>query len=96
MKKCLAGLSIVAVLFLGIVGALAVIPHTHGHDVDHSKHQSCPVYQFGIQNTHAAVDDAVVFSFVFVFCFILFTECQKFSGASVLFSRLRAPAALLS
>ena len=95
MRKLLAVLSIVAVLFLGIVGALAVVPHTHGNDYNHSKHENCPVYQFGVQKVHATEAAAVVFSLVFVLQFILFQENHSFLGIHHLFSYLRGPPALV-
>lgn len=45
MKKSLAVLAIVAVFSLGIIGALAIVPHIHGDDTDHSKNQGCAVHQ---------------------------------------------------
>ena len=95
MKKLLAVVSIVAVLFLGVVGALAVIPHTHGNDYNHSKHESCPVYQFGVQKIHATEASVVVFSLVFVLQFVLFQETRSFSGVYRLFSYLRSPPTLV-
>jgi len=46
MRKFLALLTVVGVIVLTFVGALSVVPHAHGHDLDHSTHKSCPVYQF--------------------------------------------------
>jgi hypothetical protein len=48
MKKFLTLLGIFAILCVSVTGALAVIPHGHGDDLDHSKHAACPVFQAGI------------------------------------------------
>ena len=94
MKKFLAALAIVAVMGFGIVGALAVIPHTHGKDFNHSQHQTCPVYQFGISNVHADVSHVDFIVALFIFCFLI--EFQK--SVPVFFTRSlthpRAPPAI--
>jgi hypothetical protein len=48
MRKFLSVLGILAVLCVSVTGALAVIPHGHGDDLDHSKHAACPIFQAGI------------------------------------------------
>ncbi|MGH7197572.1 MAG: hypothetical protein ACREH5_02370 [Candidatus Omnitrophota bacterium] len=51
MRKFLTVLFIFALAALSMTGALAVIPHGHGDDLDHSRHASCPVHQAGLQTT---------------------------------------------
>lgn len=44
-SKFIAVLLTVAVVLAGGAQALAVVPHVHGHDADHSAHSTCPVHQ---------------------------------------------------
>jgi hypothetical protein len=72
MKKSPALFILFAVLFMGMVEALSLIPHTHGDDFNHSKHSACPIYQAGLHGLEAVTDSlcsAVLFSLVF---FLLF------------------------
>lgn len=69
MKKFLAVLTVVFILLLGMLGALSVIPHAHENDLDHSKHQSCPVYQFGLHAFGAAL---TVFEITAVFLILFY------------------------
>ena len=71
MKKTLSLAIVLSVLFFGIVGALAVIPHVHGKDFNHSQHETCPVYQFGVSNVHADISCAAVIIALFLFCFLI-------------------------
>ena len=91
VRKCLAALAIIGVLALGIVGALAVVPHAHDKDYNHSRHETCPVYQFGLSNVHADLFHVDVILALFLFGFLI--ETQK--SLSIFFSRsfayLRAP-----
>ena len=91
VKKALSLVVILSVLFFGVVGALSVIPHVHGKDFNHSQHETCPVYQFGVSNVHADVSHSVVIIVFFLFCFLI--EIQKISAVvfSRSFARLRAP-----
>ena len=70
MKKFLVVLTILAVVCLGVLGALAIAPHAHGNDLNHSHHKDCPVYQFGLGNVHAdiAAVNAVIALFLFSYC----------------------------
>ena len=77
MKKKLSLFIAASVFALGIVGALAVVPHVHGKDFNHSQHQTCPIYQFGIGNVHADVSHAAVIIALFIFCFLI--EIRKVS-----------------
>ena len=91
MKKFLAALAIAAIFSLAIVGALAIVPHTHGSDLNHSKHSTCPVYQFGLHGFQAAFS---VFYLVFVLgaaAFFLPHDFDTGFGFSGYFSLLRAP-----
>ncbi len=91
MKKLLCVLSVVAVVALGIVGALAVVPHAHGNDFKHAQHESCPVYQMGLAHCNAAF--SAVISFVF-FAFIVWRKTASAFCAEkspFFFAFLRAP-----
>ena len=91
MKKTLSLIVVLSVLFFGVVGALSVIPHVHGKDFNHSQHETCPIYQFGISNVHSDVFHVDIIVALFLFCFLI--EIQK--SSAVIFSRsfahLRAP-----
>ena len=94
MRKALSVVVVSSVLFFGVVGALAVIPHVHGKDFNHSQHETCPVYQFGISNVHADVSHVSVIIALFLFCFLI--KIQK--RLPIFFSRSlahpRAPPAV--
>jgi len=95
MKKFFSVLTIVAVISLGVVGALAVVPHVHGKDLDHSKHETCPVYQFSLQNLNAAIASFISAAVLFLFFYFIhvrksFSFAQHFSSVS-----LRAPPVLV-
>jgi hypothetical protein len=93
MKKFLAGFVLCSVVVLGIIGALAVIPHVHGNDTDHSQHETCPVHQFNLIHTGATV------AAVFVLTFIFLAACLEIVKKSFIyisvrsFALLRAPPA---
>ena len=91
MKKILSLVVVSSVLIFGLVGALSVIPHAHGKDLDHSQHQTCPVYQFGVSNVHGDVFHVATIVTIFLLCFLI--EIQKSSTAffSRSFAHLRAP-----
>ena len=86
MKKKLSLLLVLSVLFFGVVGALSVVPHVHSKDFNHSQHETCPVYQFGIGNVHADVSHVAAIIVLFIFCFLI--EIQK--SLPVFFSRSSA------
>ncbi len=91
MKKFLAVLTVVFILFLGVVGALSVIPHAHGNDFDHSKHQNCPVYQFSL-HAFGAVPTVFKITAIVFFLFYLLRAQDSFStDFSHRFSFLRDP-----
>ena len=45
MKKLFIILLVIVFALTGVCAALSVLPHVHGHDFDHSKHSTCPVFQ---------------------------------------------------
>ena len=95
MKKILAGFVICAVVVLGILGALAIIPHAHGHDTDHSQHETCPVHQFNLIHTGATVTSVFALSFIFLAAYL---EIIKKSFSYIVirsFAFLRAPPVLI-
>lgn len=70
MRKILA-LPLLALVFsAAVLGALSVIPHAHGDDLDHSKHQTCPVYQQGLQDSSADVAACFTFGGLFLVAFV--------------------------
>ena len=68
-------LTVLGVLCLGILGALAVIPHAHGNDLNHSHHKDCPVYQFGLG--HTVADVSVINAIVALLLFSYLIAFQK-------------------
>ena len=82
MKKLLSILTIIAVVSLGIMGALSAIPHTHGKDDDHATHNSCPICQFTIQGFSATTitfNEVTTLSFVLVCPVNISSLCSKLS-----------------
>ena len=75
VKKLLSVQTILGIVCLGVLGALAVIPHTHGNDLNHSHHKDCPVYQFGLG--HTAADSSVVNVIIALFLFSYLVAFQK-------------------
>jgi hypothetical protein len=95
MKRTLSILAVVAVLFLGVVGALAVIPHAHGKDFDHSEHATCPIYQLSLQNFSAVFPDVLAAAAFFLFCyFVSFKKDGYFSSHSSVISSRAPPVCL--
>ena len=91
MKKTLSLVVVLSVLFFGVVGALSVIPHVHGKDFNHSQHETCPVYQFGVSNVHADVSHVAVIITLFLFCFLIEIHKSLTIALSRSFAHLRAP-----
>ena len=91
MKKILSVFVVSSVLFLGIIGALSVVPHVHGKDSNHSQHETCPVHQFGVSNVHVDIFHTSIVVALFLLCLLI--EIQR--SSVVVFSRsfayLRAP-----
>ena len=50
MKRALLLLIVLGLAMAGIECALSLVPHTHGGDVDHSKHTACPIHQAAQQD----------------------------------------------
>jgi hypothetical protein len=93
MKKIWACLTVIALLYAGIAGGLAVVPHGHGDDLDHSRHASCPIYQASLhapQATEVAVQTFVVF---LVFSFLAALLKSTPFIASFFYFPLRGPPA---
>lgn len=55
-KRMFSVLLVAAVCGFSASSALAVLPHTHGEDQNHSKHATCPVHQAAHQGFHAAIE----------------------------------------
>lgn len=91
MKKSLAFLTVLAVLLFGVAGALAVIPHGHGDDFDHSKHASCPVYQAGLHAPAFALFSAVFAFFLITAARHVSSEPRFFFFTHLTYTSLRAP-----
>ena len=91
MKKIFAMLVIAMTFSAVMVGALSVVPHVHGDDFDHSKHQTCPVYQQSLHDSDADVTASFVLgiSFLVVFASILLQNFRVFTCR--FFLSLRAP-----
>ena len=94
MKKSLALLAALSVFALGAVGALSVIPHVHGKDLNHSQHETCPVHQFGHGNVHADVSHVSILVAFFLLCFLIELHKSSFVDFSRSFAYLRAPPAV--
>lgn len=92
-KKILVFLTAVGVFSLGLVGALAVVPHVHGHDLDHSSHSTCPVHQVASVSVFAAVFAAVLVTFARTVSFRKERKLSFVFFSPAFFLRLRAPPA---
>ena len=94
MKKFLAVLAVLAIACVSVTGALAVIPHAHGSDFDHSQHKTCPVHQVGLSGVQAAFVQALIFFFTLAACSLVFISkaFNEHFFSSTLF--LRGPPAL--
>jgi len=71
MKKFLSILAIAFIVSFSILGALSSIPHAHGHDLDHSRHESCPLYQFNLANPSGNFSIFEVSIFLLLIFFLL-------------------------
>ena len=91
MRKFLAGLVSALVLSAAVVGALSVLPHAHGDDLDHSKHQTCPVYQFGLHDSSSEATATFVFGVLWIVAFLVVSFQIFRTPASRSFLLLRAP-----
>ena len=91
MRKCLSLFVIIAVVALGLVGALALVPHSHGTDTDHSRHQTCPIYQFSLAHIGVHTLSLEVIAALFVSCFFIAVRKVKTYDFDLFFLSLRAP-----
>ena len=90
-QKFVAALAVAAMVCVAGVGALSVVPHVHGGDLDHSKHSTCPVYQFSLHSFQGVFE---VFCLIAVFCFVRILAKPRFifqSFATDPIARLRSP-----
>lgn len=92
VKKAFVILVIGCVVCLALIGALSVVPHTHGNDFNHSTHQSCPIYQFSIHPLQVALQaSGVVIATFFFLSYIGFAEFLFHHTNLFLTTRLRSP-----
>ena len=91
MKKFLAVFAVCSVLLASGLAALSVLPHSHGNDLDHSSHKSCPVYQFGLGHTDGMTSLTALVFVLFAVLYLVFSDKQAFSKPVFLFHPLRAP-----
>jgi len=91
VKKAFVVLVIGCVLCFALIGALSVVPHTHGNDFNHSTHKTCPIYQFSLHPLQVALQAGVVIAAVFFLSYILFTEFLFPHANLFLTTRLRSP-----
>lgn len=94
MKKLFGSLVIISVFSLGLVGALAAVPHSHGSDLDHSSHQSCPVHQAGLVKFHSEGSFGPVWIALLFSGFIFILRETKRNVLTRSFALLRAPPVL--
>ncbi len=84
-----------AILFSAFLGALAVVPHAHGHDLDHSSHKSCPVHQKGLHSSDAVFLTAALWTSISLFRLPAETLSSFELSEAVALHLSRAPPALL-
>jgi hypothetical protein len=70
---------------------VAVLPHTHGKDIDHSKHSNCPIFKLDNNFSGMCLAAVGVFFTAMFILFILLLEQDIFSGRSSKLSIARAP-----
>ena len=81
-RRALCVLTIAAVVSLGIMGAISVIPHAHGKDRDNTAHGSCPICQFTAQGLSAATvafNEVIAIFFALFFLVSISTLCDNIS-----------------
>jgi hypothetical protein len=91
MKKFFSILLVFSVVLLALLGALAVLPHAHPGDFNHSQHPACPVYQLALHAFDGLVLCWGLLCLVFVWTFF---STKKFLVLVSCFSSnisLRAP-----
>jgi len=55
MKKILFAFSFLFIFLFLFASFLVAIPHLHEEDYTHANHQSCPIYQAGLQDWSVSV-----------------------------------------
>ena len=94
MKKFFYSLAIVPVFTLCLLSALTVVPHVHGNDTDHSRHESCPIHQVSMAHNDAAIAAAVSLIFCVLILWLVSAHPQCSGSFETLFASLRAPPAI--
>lgn len=95
MKRILAIIGIVTILAMGLVGALSVVPHSHGKDFNHSQHENCPIHQFSHVGFSAITALFAHLIFFFLRAYIHGFERVTSTFFTINYSYLRAPPGLL-
>ena len=93
LRKIFAPVLVAGVIFAAFLGALSVLPHAHGDDLDHSSHKSCPVYQKGSQSSDAVLTVFQLFLAAAASAFILFHASDPVFFRTHDYAYLRAPPA---
>lgn len=91
MKKVFSILLVAGVLCVGLTGALAVVPHVHGRDFNHSQHETCPVHQLSLHPLHLASVEAAFLVVFLAACFGRIFSAKVFPFVFHEFLFLRAP-----
>jgi hypothetical protein len=93
MKRILSVFFIVCAVSMALMGGLAVLPHAHGHDFDHSQHKACPVYQLSLHSHDGLAAESAVFVVLFAFTFLAGVRPKLISEPQRYFLSPRAPPA---
>ena len=91
MKRTLACLAIAGIFLSAGLFAFSVLPHSHGGDLDHSKHPNCPVHQFSLAHVHAAAAETIVLAALFIFLWLVSLETGRVTSLNARFLSSRAP-----
>lgn len=95
-KKILTCLLAACVVLTGGLAALSLVPHTHGNDLDHSRHESCPIHQLSLGHSVAVqASPALVWALTLVFLWLISSRATPFSDHRFTKSSGRAPPATL-
>ena len=93
MRKALTLTLILCLAFAGAEAALSALPHTHGSDLDHSRHAGCPVYQMGLHGFQAETAAFVFFVFAALVAFVAPTSPTRELSPVLTPASSRAPPA---
>ncbi|MBI4353009.1 MAG: hypothetical protein HY593_03690 [Candidatus Omnitrophica bacterium] len=93
MRKFLVVLGVFVVLAAGLGGALALLPHAHSGEIDHAKHQDCPLYQIGSHLVGFTDLGKTALPVFFLFLFCLSWDCPAFYESHSELVSTRAPPA---